>query len=76
MNFYALIIGTEILNSRREDKHFAFLREELAKYNHELFATFIVKDDVELLKKVYTLIKEDKESIIEKYGKDLMVSAL
>ncbi len=68
MNFYALIIGTEILNARREDKHFIFLRDELAKYGHELFASFIVKDDVELIKKSFELIKSDKNSVLFSFG--------
>jgi len=68
MNFYALIIGTEILNARREDKHFKFVRDELAKYGHELFASFIVKDDTELIIKAFELIKSDKESIMFSFG--------
>ena len=68
MNFYALIIGTEILNARREDKHFNFLRDELSKYGHELFASFIVKDDVELIAKSFELIKSDKASVLFSFG--------
>ncbi len=68
MNFYALIIGTEILNARREDKHFKFVRDELQKYGHELFASFIVKDDVELIKNCFTLIKNDKHAILFSFG--------
>jgi molybdopterin-biosynthesis enzyme MoeA-like protein len=68
MNFYALIIGTEILNARREDKHFKFVRDELQKYGYELFATFIVKDDVGLMKNCYELIKKDKDSILFSFG--------
>ena len=68
MNFYALIIGTEILNARREDKHFRFVRDELAKYGHELFASFIVKDDVELITKSFELIKNDEKSILFSFG--------
>ena len=68
MNFYALIIGTEILNARRDDKHFKFLRDELAKYGHTLFASFVVKDDVELIEKTFKFIKEDKESIMFSFG--------
>jgi len=68
MNFYAVIIGTEILNNRREDKHFEFLKNELAKYGHELFASFIIKDDVELMKNVYTMIKEDKDAVMFSFG--------
>ena len=68
MNFYAVIIGTEILNNRREDKHFNFLRDELAKYGHELFASFIIKDDVELIKQTYKLVKKDEKSILFSFG--------
>lgn len=68
MNFYALIIGTEILNARREDKHFKFVRDELSKYGHELFASFIVKDDVELIAKSFELIKSDKKSVLFSFG--------
>lgn len=68
MNFYAVIIGTEILNARREDKHFKFLQNELAKYEHELFASFILKDDKELMKKVYKLIKDDEDAVLFSFG--------
>jgi molybdopterin-biosynthesis enzyme MoeA-like protein len=68
MNFYALIIGTEILNARREDKHFLFLRDELKKYGHELFASFIIKDDKELIKKSFEFIKNDKNAVMFSFG--------
>ena len=68
MNFYAVIIGTEILNARREDKHFKFLQNELSKYGHELFATFVIKDDKELMKNCYNLIKQDKDAVLFSFG--------
>jgi len=68
MNFYAVIIGTEILNGRRVDKHFDFLKTELAKYGHELFASFIIKDDIELMKRTYTMIKEDANAVMFSFG--------
>jgi molybdopterin-biosynthesis enzyme MoeA-like protein len=68
MNFYALIIGTEILNGRRTDKHFEFVKNELAKYGHELFATFIIKDDKELLANTFELIKSDKNGVMFSFG--------
>lgn len=68
MNFYAVIIGTEILNSRREDKHFDFIRSELAKYGHELFASFILKDDKKLIQNSYELIKKDENSVLFSFG--------
>ncbi len=68
MNFYAVIIGTEILNARRKDAHFEFLQKELAKYGHELFASFIIKDDSELMKRTYRMILEDKEAVMFSFG--------
>jgi len=68
MNFYAVIIGTEILNGRRVDKHFEFLKNELAKYGHELFGSFVIKDDTELMKRTYTIIKEDKSAVMFSFG--------
>jgi len=68
MNFYAVIIGTEILNARREDKHFKFVQKELARYGHELYASFIIRDDITLMKSIYRLIKADKESVMFSFG--------
>jgi len=68
MNFYALIIGTEILNGRREDKHFEFLKNELQKYGHELFASFVIKDDKELIERTFEMIKADKNAILFSFG--------
>jgi molybdopterin-biosynthesis enzyme MoeA-like protein len=68
MNFYALIIGTEILNGRRQDKHFEFVKSELAKYGHELFASFIIKDDKKLIAKTFEMIKADKNAVLFSFG--------
>ncbi|MGE0739154.1 competence/damage-inducible protein A [Sulfurimonas sp.] len=68
MNFYACIIGSEILNGRRVDKHFDFLKNELQKYGHELFASFVIKDDENLIKKTYNFIKDDADSVMFSFG--------
>jgi len=68
MNFYACIIGSEILNGRRTDKHFEFIKKELAIYGHELYASFIIKDDEELIKKIYSFVKDDKNSVLFSFG--------
>jgi len=68
MNFYAIIIGTEILNGRREDKHFAFVKNELQKYGHDLFASFILKDDTALMKRTYEMVKADKDAVMFSFG--------
>ncbi|WP_345991129.1 competence/damage-inducible protein A [Sulfurimonas sp. HSL-1716] len=67
-NFYAVIIGTEILNNRREDKHFKFIRDLLNSYGHTLFATFIIKDDKELIKNAFELIKKDEKAVLFSFG--------
>ena len=68
MNFYTIIIGTEILNGRRNDAHFEFVKNELSKYGHELFASFIIKDDVELIEKTFNFIKSDKNAVLFSFG--------
>ena len=68
MNFYVVIIGTEILNNRREDKHFKFVQSELANYSHEIFASFIIKDDKKLIRKTYELIKSDPDAVLFSFG--------
>jgi molybdopterin-biosynthesis enzyme MoeA-like protein len=67
-NFYAVIIGTEILNARREDKHFKFIRDLLNSYGHTLFSTFIIKDDKQLISDVYKLIKKDEKAVLFSFG--------
>lgn len=68
MNFYALIIGTEILNGRREDKHFKFVQQELQKYSHEMFAAFVIKDNRDSMIKTYNLIKQDPDAVLFSFG--------
>ena len=45
VNFYSVIIGTELLNGRRKDAHFSFLNEELLKRGWEHKASFVIIDD-------------------------------
>ena len=65
---FAVIIGTEILNGRREDKHFLFLRDELLKRGYELSGSFIIKDDVDLMKKTFKMIKSIPDSKMFCFG--------
>jgi molybdopterin-biosynthesis enzyme MoeA-like protein len=67
-NFYAVIIGTEILNARREDKHFIFLRDLLNSYGHTLFATFIIKDDKRLINDTFEMVKKDPDAVLFSFG--------
>ena len=67
-DFYSVIIGTELLNGRRVDAHFAFLNEQLLKrgWNHK--ASFVIEDDVILMEKTFELIKSDKNSVMFCFG--------
>lgn len=67
-NFYLVIIGTEILNGRREDKHFSFVKEELLKRGYELTASFIIRDKPSLMEDIFNLIKKDKNSVMFCFG--------
>lgn len=68
MNFYSVIIGTELLNGRRTDKHFTFLNAQLTKrgFNHK--ASFVIKDDIELIQQTFEFIKQDKEAVMFCFG--------
>ncbi len=67
-HFYAVIIGTEILNGRRTDKHFPFLQETLRKNGHTLFASFIVKDDPGLIERIFETVKADPHAVMFSFG--------
>ena len=68
MHIYAVIIGTEILNARREDKHFHFLRDKLLQKGYELYASFVIKDERSLIENVFRLVKNDPDSILFSFG--------
>jgi len=67
-HFYAVIIGSEILNGRREDKHFLYLRDALLQLGHTLFASFIIKDDPVLIRNTFSMIKNDPDAVMFSFG--------
>ena len=67
-NFYSVIIGTELLNGRRKDAHFSFLNEELLKRGWTHKASFVIQDDIKLMKNIFKLIKADTNSVMFCYG--------
>jgi len=68
MNFYSVIIGTELLNGRRLDAHFSFLNKELLKRGWEQKANFVIKDDPTFMEDVYRLIKNDPDAVMFSFG--------
>lgn len=68
INFYSVIIGTELLNGRRKDAHFPFLNEQLLSRGWTHKASFVIEDDVLLMENIFKLIKSDKNSVMFCFG--------
>ena len=68
LRFYIVIIGTEILNGRREDAHFEFVRNSLEKYNHEIHSLSIIKDNPLLIRQSFLQARNDKDAILISFG--------
>jgi len=68
MNFYSVIIGSELLNGRRKDKHFDFLNGELLQrgWNHK--GSFVIKDEPPFIEAIFNLIKQDKDAVMFSFG--------
>jgi len=67
-NFFALIIGTEILNQRREDKHFKFLASTLARYGQKLSGSFVIEDDPALIIQTLRFIASQPNPVLFSFG--------
>ena len=67
-NIYAVIIGSEILDRRRADKHFDYLSLALAKMGFSLFASLTIKDDKSLIENTFKMIKDDPKAIMFSFG--------
>lgn len=66
--FFAVIIGSEILDNRRVDKHFNFIRDELLKRGYSLSGSFVIKDDKNLIDSTFEMIKNIPDSIMFSFG--------
>jgi len=67
-HFFALIIGTEILNRRRRDKHFDFVSQELLKRGHKLSGSFIIEDDPALIVQTIRFIASQSSAVLFSFG--------
>jgi molybdopterin-biosynthesis enzyme MoeA-like protein len=67
-HFYAVIIGTEILNGRRVDKHFAFVQNALKSRGHELYASLLIKDDEALIASTFEQVRSDPQAVMFSFG--------
>ena len=66
--FFALIIGTEILNRRRSDKHFDFLSTALLDRGYKLSGSFIIEDDPALIVQTLKFLASQPNSVIFSFG--------
>jgi len=67
-NFFTLIIGTEILNRRRQDKHFDFVTKALAAKGHKLTGSFIIEDDPALIVQTIKFIASQPNPVLFSFG--------
>jgi len=68
IRFFALIIGTEILNRRREDRHFEFVSRTLSEYGHKLAGSFVIEDDPALIIQTIRFIASQPNSVMFSFG--------
>ena len=68
MNFYSVIIGTELLNGRRKDAHFEFLNSELLKRGWEQKASFVIDDKPSFIEDIFKFIKNDPDAVLFSFG--------
>lgn len=67
-NFYSVIIGTELLNGRRVDKHFAFINQELRERGLLHVGNFIIEDSPFLIQNCFNMILQDPKSVMFCFG--------
>lgn len=68
IRFYALIIGTEILNRRRSDAHFDFLSKALLAKGHKLSGVFVIEDDPGLIVQSIAFVAAIPHAVLFSFG--------
>ena len=66
--FFALIIGTEILNRRRVDAHFDFVTHVLQERGYTLSGSFIIEDDPTLIIDTIKFIALQENAVLFSFG--------
>jgi len=67
-HFYSVIIGSELLNGRRVDKHFSFLNETLRERGLSHTANFVINDTPTLIQNCFNTILQDPKSVLFSFG--------
>jgi molybdopterin-biosynthesis enzyme MoeA-like protein len=68
VRFFTLIIGTEILNRRRTDKHFDFVSKALLERGHKLTGCFTIEDDPDLIIQTIRFIQSQPSTVLFSFG--------
>ena len=67
-HIYVIIIGSEILNGRRQDRHFSFIQKALSQRGYTPYSVEIIKDDVALITSSFKRILADESSMLFSFG--------
>ncbi len=67
-HFYSVIIGSELLNGRRVDKHFAFINQELLNRGLLHVGNFVIEDKPFLIQNCFNMILQDPKSVMFCFG--------
>ncbi len=67
-HFFTLIIGTEILNRRRQDAHFDFVSKALASKGYKLSGSFVIEDDPALIVQTIRFIVSHPNPVLFSFG--------
>jgi len=68
LHIYIVIIGSEILNGRRQDRHAAFVKQALSAKGHLPFCIEIIKDDSALIESSFRRVKADDKAMMFCFG--------
>jgi len=67
-HIYAVIIGSEILNGRRRDKHIEFIKSALSERGYVPYCIEIIADDYALIKSSFKRVLDDDKAILFSFG--------
>jgi len=67
-HIYAIIIGSEILNGRRRDKHIDFIRLVLSERGYVPYCIEIITDDKRLIESSFRRVKTDEKAMLFCFG--------
>jgi molybdopterin-biosynthesis enzyme MoeA-like protein len=67
-HIYAVIIGSEILNGRRRDKHIDFIKDALSERGYVPYCIEIITDDQALIKSSFKRVLDDDRGILFSFG--------